>query len=95
MPQYYDLAAVLQTAIRFKKGKKITPQNGTFPFAKFIYVKAPLIAKSRLMQRLDGADNQIRTDDLFLTKEVLCLLSYISKVATRKGLEPSTSSVTG
>ncbi len=47
------------------------------------------------MQRLDGADNQIRTDDLFLTKEVLCLLSYISKVATRKGLEPSTSSVTG
>ena len=47
------------------------------------------------MQRLDGADNQIRTDALFLTKEVLCLLSYISKVATRKGLEPSTSSVTG
>ena len=25
-----------------------------------------------------GADNRIRTDDLFLTKEVLCLLSYIS-----------------
>ena len=25
-----------------------------------------------------GADEQIRTVDLFLTKEVLCLLSYIS-----------------
>ena len=26
-----------------------------------------------------GADNRIRTDDLILTKDVLCLLSYISK----------------
>ena len=26
-----------------------------------------------------GADKRIRTADLFLTKEVLCLLSYISK----------------
>ena len=42
-----------------------------------------------------GAVNQIRTGDLFLTKEVLCLLSYNSKMATRNGLEPSTSSVTG
>ncbi len=25
-----------------------------------------------------GADNRIRTDDLILTKDVLCLLSYIS-----------------
>ena len=76
--------------------------------------------------RADGAVNQIRTGDLFLTKEVLCLLSYNStlrktsanmynykrwnysqnenippipviprKMATRNGLEPSTSSVTG
>ena len=37
------------------------------------------------MQRLDGADNQIRTDDLFLTKEVLCLLSYISKSGDPEG----------
>ena len=29
---------------------------------------------------LYGADNRIRTGDLFLTKEVLCLLSYISKM---------------
>ena len=72
-----------------------------------------------------GAVKQIRTADLFLTKEVLCLLSYNSKVikifcrfnvlitgtqlqkkqpsitdscsslATRMGLEPTTSSVTG
>ena len=27
-----------------------------------------------------GADNQARTGDLILTKDVLCLLSYISKV---------------
>ena len=33
--------------------------------------------------------------NLSLTKGVLCLLSYISKMATRNGLEPSTSSVTG
>ena len=44
----------------------------------------------------NGAVEQIRTVDLFLTKEVLCLLSYNSKkMATRKGLEPSTSGVTG
>ena len=33
--------------------------------------------------------------NLSLTKGVLCLLSYISKMATRNGLDPSTSSVTG
>ena len=27
--------------------------------------------------RLDGAHNRTRTDDLFLTKEVLCQLSYV------------------
>ena len=51
-----------------------------------------------------GADSQIRTGDLILTKDALYLLSYISKfyapsrrgiVATEKGLEPSTSGVTG
>ena len=51
-----------------------------------------------------GADSQIRTGDLILTKDALYLLSYISEsscplkkghVATKKGLEPSTSGVTG
>ena len=52
-----------------------------------------------------GADTQIRTGDLILTKDALYRLSYISKlyapmfgayiVATEKGLEPSTSGVTG
>ena len=42
-----------------------------------------------------GAANQIRTGDLILTKDVLCLLSHRSIMATRNGLEPSTSSVTG
>ena len=54
--------------------------------------------------RAFGADSQIRTGDLILTKDALYLLSYISKyyapyrrgiVATEKGLEPSTSGVTG
>ena len=50
-----------------------------------------------------GAATRIRTGDLILTKDALYLLSYNSKVhaprrghvATEKGLEPSTSSVTG
>ena len=57
------------------------------------------------MQEHFGAATQIRTGDLILTKDALYLLSYSSKlyaplegaysVATEKGLEPSTSSVTG
>ena len=42
-----------------------------------------------------GAAKQIRTADLILTKDALYLLSYSSKLATRIGLEPTTSSVTG
>ena len=51
-----------------------------------------------------GAATQIRTGDLILTTDALYLLSYSSKVhaplkgacvATEKGLEPSTSGVTG
>ena len=51
-----------------------------------------------------GAATQIRTGDLILTKDALYRLSYNSishapdeggMVATEKGLEPSTSSVTG
>ena len=42
-----------------------------------------------------GAARQIRTADLILTKDALYLLSYSSKLATRIGLEPTTSSVTG
>ena len=48
--------------------------------------------------RLDGAHNRTRTDDLFLTKEVLCQLSYVGqvfrsrvsilKVVGREGIEP-------
>ena len=51
-----------------------------------------------------GAVTRIRTGDLILTKDALYLLSYNSKLyaplekghmATAKGLEPSTSGVTG
>src|SRR6185369_2559975 len=41
-----------------------------------------------------GAHNRVRTDDLFLTKEVLCRLSYVGPRASRMepttGLEPGT-----
>src|SRR5215207_4646172 len=41
-----------------------------------------------------GAHNRVRTDDLFLTKEVLCRLSYVgpraSRVEPTTGLEPGT-----
>ena len=55
-----------------------------------------------------GAGDGTRTRNLLITNQLLCQLSYAStklfpntaggsdlKVATRKGLEPSTSSVTG
>ena len=55
-----------------------------------------------MVSKVSGAADQIRTGDLILTKDALYLLSYSSKhapysghVATEKGLEPSTSSVTG
>jgi hypothetical protein len=41
-----------------------------------------------------GAHNRTRTDDLFLTKEVLCQLSYVGPkscrgfVVGREGIEP-------
>ena len=44
---------------------------------------------------LFGAAGRTRTADLILTKDALYLLSYSSILATKKGLEPSTSSVTG
>ena len=48
-----------------------------------------------------GAGDGTRTRNLLITNQLLCQLSYTSitqmgeKMATRKGLEPSTSSVTG
>ena len=49
-----------------------------------------------------GAGDWTRTHNLLITNQLLCQLSYTGKlargerkVATRKGLEPSTSSVTG
>ena len=55
--------------------------------------KTPEIIRFR---EFPGAAGRIRTADLILTKDALYLLSYSSiKMATRNGLEPSTSSVTG
>ena len=51
--------------------------------------------KSEDFRCCSGAAGRIRTADLILTKDALYLLSYSSILATKKGLEPSTSSVTG
>ena len=58
----------------------------------------------RSQTREQGAGDGTRTRNLLITNQLLCQLSYTStavrqflriKVATRKGLEPSTSNVTG
>ena len=56
-----------------------------------------LYKKKKLRHKVEafGAAGRIRTADLILTKDALYLLSYSSILATEKGLEPSTSSVTG
>jgi hypothetical protein len=52
-------------------------------------------------RRGDGAGDGTRTRNLLITNQLLCQLSYTGgrptnrKMATKKGLEPSTSSVTG
>ena len=57
------------------------------------------------LSKENGAGDGTRTRNLLITNQLLCQLSYAStkllcvqvqgKVATRKGLEPSTSNVTG
>ena len=42
-----------------------------------------------------GAENETRTRDPHLGKVMLYQLSYFRKMATRRGLEPLTSAVTG
>ena len=71
----------------------------------FLTQKVPDFCKKMRNQGLfNGAAGQIRTADLILTKDALYRLSYSSilapdwgqaVMATEKGLEPSTSSVTG
>ena len=66
--------------------------SGTYPYDFPLYPKG-------------GAGDGTRTRNLLITNQLLCQLSYAStkllhsspweKVATRKGLEPSTSNVTG
>src|SRR3970040_324574 len=56
---------------------------------------SPLIVSSGDRLRSGGgAHNRVRTDDLFLTKEVLCRLSYVGPEAAQldptTGLEPGT-----
>ena len=53
----------------------------------------PIFRLQHLEARLDGAHDRIRTGDLFLTKEVLCRLSYVGERET--GIEPATPSLEG
>ena len=61
----------------------------------FFSIFATKSIENRSFRCFFGAAGQIRTADLILTKDALYLLSYSSILATKKGLEPSTSSVTG
>jgi hypothetical protein len=47
--------------------------------ARRCFVAFPLRSTRAAVDLEYGAHNRIRTDDLFLTKEVLYLLSYVSK----------------
>ena len=71
-----------------------------------IYSLLPLAAREPTHDCIGSwrAGEGNRTPNLLITNQLLCQLSYTSaqallrlkrKVATRKGLEPSTSSVTG
>ena len=66
-------------------------------FATVILAQNIILGKKKHHPKMvfNGAVKQIRTADLVITNDVLYLLSYNSIMATEKGLEPSTSSVTG
>ena len=81
-------------------GRRVVQDNDLHRKRIFDKEKSP---KTAVFGDFRAAD-QIRTGDLILTKDALYLLSYSSKdyapltrgiVATEKGLEPSTSGVTG
>ena len=85
---------------------QFTPRNGSFagtPDLRFNVLRTDEVGwpdlhkKKKLRHKVGafGAAGRIRTADLILTKDALYLLSYSSILATEKGLEPSTSSVTG
>ena len=71
--------------------------NVRFAHRSAVQIMCQYETSSRAVRResLSGAAGQIRTADLILTKDALYLLSYSSMMATKKGLEPSTSGVTG
>lgn len=93
MGSYFGVHAVQLFYANFVRRHEKVPEHGVYAmFRDFPF----------------GAVDEIRTRDLILTKDVLCLLSYNSKqkkptamppvffaVATRMGLEPTASSVTG
>ena len=61
-----------------------------------IYSLSPLATRETIQR----ADDRTRTDNLLITNQLLCQLSHIGetddiRLATRGGLEPPTSAVTG
>ena len=77
-------------------GSAVVKNNLQFLIASKSCEKQRKTAYFRRNKLFSGAAGRIRTADLILTKDALYLLSYSSiKMATRNGLEPSTSSVTG
>jgi hypothetical protein len=88
-PQIYSLNLVEGEG--FEPSKSLTTDLQSAPFGR-----------SGTPPDIYGAGDGIRTRDLLITSQLLYQLSYTSifivfifKLATWKGLEPSTSSVTG
>ena len=85
-----------ETGFFLSVGSAVVKNNPRFLIASNSCEKRRKTAYFRRNKLFSGAAGRIRTADLILTKDALYLLSYSSiKMATRNGLEPSTSSVTG
>ena len=67
--------------------------------SRFALRRAYLFTQNRIKHMLDAVlflsgNNRTRTYDILLVRQALSQLSY-APMATQKGLEPTTSSVTG
>ena len=99
----FPLAAREPSHIKFALPKQKSPnkKNGAGEWNRTInlLITNQLLCLIELHQRVSqcvGASGRNRTTDTGIFSPLLYLLSYRSKtLATRKGLEPSTSSVTG
>ncbi len=74
----------------------MSPKIGADDEARTRYLHLGKVALYQMSYiRINGAQSRNRTSDTWIFSPLLYQLSYLGKLATRNGLEPSTSSVTG